>query len=311
MMDWKDQVSQVLNNITSSIADFDPRIHVPPLFDVLFSAVEALSEKDFDLTISTLCQSHLLHGIFLEDPYTRRSFEKPRGFSGDARLIDYLYGYNGPTVADTARGSGLFSHFMTAPSSDAVRFRRAYLASQIDEVCDRYDGAARIASIACGHLREVAFSTQVSFDKFDKIYALDQDKKALKEIKTIYCSNKICTVHESIKHILSGRLNLSELHLVYAAGLYDYLNKRIAERLTERLFDFLLPGGSLIYANFIPTTYEKGYMKAFMDWHLIYRTPQEAVDLASKIDPSLIVEKETFIDPMRRVVYVKITKKDH
>src|SRR5262245_61405851 len=37
-------------------------------------------------------QSHPLHRLFLESPFTRRAFTKPRGYAGDAVLMDLIYG---------------------------------------------------------------------------------------------------------------------------------------------------------------------------------------------------------------------------
>src|SRR5579872_2044960 len=39
----------------------------------------------------TICQSHPLSQIVLEDPYSRRAYEKPRGYAGDAVMLDYIY----------------------------------------------------------------------------------------------------------------------------------------------------------------------------------------------------------------------------
>ena len=44
-----------------------------------------------------IAQSHPVLEFFLQDPFTRWSFEKPRGYSGDAHLLDFIYG--DPSVA--------------------------------------------------------------------------------------------------------------------------------------------------------------------------------------------------------------------
>jgi hypothetical protein len=37
------------------------------------------------------CQGHPLHKIALEAPFTERAFSKPRGYAGDAVMLDYIY----------------------------------------------------------------------------------------------------------------------------------------------------------------------------------------------------------------------------
>src|SRR5215471_14831280 len=37
------------------------------------------------------CQTHPLHRMALEDPFTERAFSKPRGYAGDAVMLDYIY----------------------------------------------------------------------------------------------------------------------------------------------------------------------------------------------------------------------------
>lgn len=43
-------------------------------------------EPDF----SSICRNHPLREIILSDPYSRRAFEKPRGYAGNAVMLDYI-----------------------------------------------------------------------------------------------------------------------------------------------------------------------------------------------------------------------------
>jgi len=38
------------------------------------------------------CREHPLLGMVHEDPFTVRAFKKPRGYAGDAELLDLIYG---------------------------------------------------------------------------------------------------------------------------------------------------------------------------------------------------------------------------
>ncbi len=83
-----------------------------------------------------LVQNHSVSDYFLEDPFTRWSFEKPRGYSGDAQLLDFIYGHD--SVADkvkdaTPLGAALYDYTKDASSSVAVRERRDLLTRFVDE----------------------------------------------------------------------------------------------------------------------------------------------------------------------------------
>src|SRR4051794_26007505 len=38
------------------------------------------------------CLDHPLRNLLHEDPFTFRAFSKPRGYAGDAVMMDYIYG---------------------------------------------------------------------------------------------------------------------------------------------------------------------------------------------------------------------------
>ena len=92
---------------------------------------------------------------------TRRSYERPRGYAGDAVMLDHIYSSCERRFAPypaTTEGQ-VYAYTVNAPAPRAVRFRRATLARLIDEAADRTGtGNASVASIACGHLREVDLS---------------------------------------------------------------------------------------------------------------------------------------------------------
>ena len=73
-----------------------------------------------------------------------RAFSKPRGYAGDAVMMDYIYGLGrgGPGGARTPRRSAArsFSYMDTRPSARAVRYRRRLIADLIDRVAARGGG---------------------------------------------------------------------------------------------------------------------------------------------------------------------------
>src|SRR5579871_6099796 len=54
-----------------------------------------------------------------EDPFTRRSTYKPRGYAGDAHLIDFIYRSDAvghEVVASTPAGQAIYNYLMTTPA---------------------------------------------------------------------------------------------------------------------------------------------------------------------------------------------------
>jgi hypothetical protein len=227
--------------------------------------------------------AHPLREILHSDPFTRRAFAKPRGFAGDAGLIDLIYFDQGwANLRECSEiGRRLFWRNRNAPAPRAVRERRDYFASLIDRTALRRDGA-RILVIACGHLREGLLSSAVQMGSLGELVAFDQDDEALAIVRATLGASATCR-KGSVRSIVTGNLSDERFDLVYAAGLYDYLQRPLAARLTARLFDLLNREGQLVIANFTRDVADVGYMESYMDWHLIYRSLDELVELAIEV----------------------------
>lgn len=251
------------------------------------------------------CRSHSLYKLLLQDPYTRRASEKPRGYAGDAVMMDYVYTGAVP-IGTSEIGTQVFRCTTQLPNGQSVIWRRNYLASQIDETASRINGPV-IASIACGHLREFQQSQAMMSAEIDAIYAVDQDPLTLNVVTTEQSEYGVIPLAGSVSDLLSRKLTLPLCHLIYSAGLYDYLPESTAAKLTNVLFQNLAPGGRLLIANFLPDSHGRGYMEGFMDWHLVYRTKEELVSLASPI-PTEECSLDYFQDPWGNVGYLELRK---
>jgi hypothetical protein len=70
----------------------------------------------------------------------------------------------------------------------------------------------------------------------------------------------------------------------------------------------LRPGGKVVVANFLPSVRDIGYMEAFMDWHLIYRTRQEMIDLIEELPQSKIKNVQLFAEENQNIIFVMVTR---
>jgi extracellular factor (EF) 3-hydroxypalmitic acid methyl ester biosynthesis protein len=241
------------------------------------------------------CQAHPLHRLVLHDPYTERAFRKPRGYAGDAVMLDYIYRPGRVELAGTAE----VVHSLTTRSSPAesILWRRDRLGDEISKIVNRAR-SARILSVASGHLRELdVVRARVNHRNF-AIVALDQDRDSLQEAINSNTDFNITPVDKSISHILKGD-DSSKYDLIYSAGLFDYLEAKLASALLSQLLTMLSPSGKLLLGNYAPEIYGRGYMEGMMSWSLLYRNEADL--------EALDTSRNVYRDEPGNVVYVDIS----
>jgi extracellular factor (EF) 3-hydroxypalmitic acid methyl ester biosynthesis protein len=291
LIDGDGPVYGVIDRLTKGLEAH--RVSVSP--DVWGASARALTRHPL---------THLLH----QDPFTRRCFYKPRGYAGDARMLDYIYGHTDDDDS-TALGTRILAANQEGPAPCAVRHRKDLLASRIDAAAARVR-APRILAVACGHLREGHASQALLNGEVGELVAFDQDARSLSVVAREFGHLGVTTVHGRIRDLIVGRSDaLTGFDLVYAAGLYDYLNAEHAQRLTQTLFSRLNAGGTLLVANFLPGIRDRGYMESFMDWHLVYRSMDEIAALASQIPLDQQASSTTFEDPARNIGFLEMRRK--
>jgi extracellular factor (EF) 3-hydroxypalmitic acid methyl ester biosynthesis protein len=243
------------------------------------------------------------------DPFTYRAFSKPRGYAGDAVMMDYIYGYHDADAAAlTPTAAKIFAFTTKTPAPQSVRFRRSVLAETIDDCALQSSGPIEVVAIAAGHLREIDLSLAAKNGRA-KVLALDQDEDSLQQVARDYSRYGVETREASVRSILANRTRIPECDLAYTAGLYDYLPDAAATRLTTEMFNALRPGGTLLVANFLPDIIDAGYMESVMDWHLIYRSDEDMRRLTEQISAADVTRVDQFHDPFDNVTFLQMTKR--
>lgn len=275
------------------------RLHAP--LSAIWSKARA---ADLAESIRYECHNHHLFSLVQQDPFTNRAATKPRGYAGDAELLDYMYQCIPPERAGEL-GKAIFRCTTSASTSLSVRFRRQLLRSLIDDVVSSTP-EARVLSIASGHARELEGSL-VMTPVFDgEFVAIDQDPLSCAEVERSQAGNHVRAMQMNVIEFLkSDRQRFGEFDLIYSAGLFDYLSDGLARRLTRRMLQMLRPGGRLLIANFVPDTAARAYMEIFMDWNLIFRSESEICNL---VQAAGATQLRSFLDPHRNVVYVEMTR---
>jgi extracellular factor (EF) 3-hydroxypalmitic acid methyl ester biosynthesis protein len=271
-------------------------------FEILGTDLSALWDEAVDSEMQvecrTLVRSHQVFALCQQDPYTRRAFSKPRGYAGDAVMLDYVYGIR-PPENTTEAGYAIFMHTTRGSMGLSVSFRRALLAAYINDAIAR-NPRVKILSVASGHLREIE-GTFVLHDAFKGTFtAFDQDSESCSEVERSY-GDKVAVVVGSVKRLINRKYELGKFDLIYSAGLYDYLPSSLASKLTTTLISLLNNQGRLITANFSKNSHGRGYLDWIMDWQLIFRTKEEFATIS--MPEKQLNNLSFFADPHGNVIY--------
>jgi SAM-dependent methyltransferase len=276
-----------------------------PAFD---GVRRALPRGEWLAFTTDVARKHPIFALIQEDPSSRRSYEKPRGYPGDAVILDLLYGDvvdPGP-MSDVGRLVNRWTLACAAPTS--VQLRRTLLTRLLDETADERPGC-RVLSVACGHLREGQKSAALRAGRIAELVALDQDPESLAVIEREQAQAGVRPVRGTVKELLLGKVDAKGFDLVYAAGLYDYLDPRAATALTANLLSRLSSGGRLVVANFAHELPDIAYMEAMIDWHLIYRDEKEMQAIADAAIAKVPATHRTYRDEPGNVVYLELRRR--
>ena len=247
------------------------------------------------------CRSHPLSELFLLDPYARRAVDKPRGYAGDAVMLDYIYR---PDRAQLAGMASIVHKATTSlPNAKSILWRRDYLAGLIYNRM-RAQPRAEVLSVASGHMRELDTLREITTETNVRFTALDQDRDSIAEAKNTYGEYEIEGRAQSFAALIKRKAVTRRYDLIYSAGLFDYLPDPTAVALIRAMVAHLKPGGLLSIGNFTRDSHGRGFMAGFMDWCLIYRNECDLRRLVDAACPG--VAHRIFRDQPRNVVYLEV-----
>jgi extracellular factor (EF) 3-hydroxypalmitic acid methyl ester biosynthesis protein len=262
-------------------------------------------------------------------PIHSRAYEKPLGYAGDYIIMLLL-------MTDQLEGEGLYGRFLHYVTQRytlgrAVRSRERNMRLEIMKQIDKAQ-PSKIAALACGPALEIQRFLQQGqpVNAPVEFLLIDQDESTMQ-----YCHESLSRLlmdrdsldsgmislnglHLSVMQILRPQEasdkafideNLSQLDLIYSAGLYDYLRDSIARRLTRRLYSMLRPGGKLFIGNLVESPDSSWMMEYVSSWFLEYRTEESMLNLTGLLSPRpasvSIVKDETehclFLEVVRPV----------
>ncbi len=232
-------------------------------------------------------RAHPLLALLHENPFARRGFRKPRGYAGDAPMLDMLYRGEAALKNEqvSALGLTLFRRDHAAPGGVAARARLSLVAERIDAAAEARR-SPHVLALGCGHLREAELSQAVQAGRIGRFVALDQDAASLAMVQMEHAARGIETLHRSPKATFDGTLPRGGFDLIYATTLFDDLTDRLAHTVTAACFALLRPGGRLVVLNADRDTADAGYLEACCDWVRFLRDAAGVMRLAHGVPPA-------------------------
>lgn len=220
--------------------------------------------------------------------------KKPLGYPGDFIVMNYMYDYNpatGKFLGESTFDMLINRYTCSVPISLSNIKRKDYFKEKLRNVIK--NGGRRIASIACGSIRELFeiirerdLPQEITFTCFDfeqKVFDYINDWITRNGSKGI----KLEMVKADIMGLIKDKdmqRRMDNQDFVYCSGLFDYLGNRVSGRLLKILFSFVRLKGELIICNASEEfSSHRAYYDFLGDWILLYRMKDQIVSWANDV----------------------------
>lgn len=218
------------------------------------------------------------------DPYTRWALVKPRGYAGDATLMDFAYGH--ASVQQHIDQSGkigkeIYQFTSEAAQSRSARQRILLLSDKIESLAVS-NPELKIISFAAGHAREIEALREATKSRIANFTAIDLDQASLQAAAQSSIGIPFSPIRKNV--IKDNEIDaLPNADLVYSLGLFDYLSDEYAVKVLSKMWRRTSTLGQCIVGNLAPDAGNLGYCEAIMDWWMITRSVDEMQALGESV----------------------------
>lgn len=239
-----------------------------------------------------LIQTDLL-ALIIGSPFARRCYEKPLGYAGDYGMVNMIAD-NAP-AGDTCLDQRLHQVLLATPLAAAHRNRLVELERILKELASDFEepGSCRVLNLGCGPIREVqsfirnsplcegVHFTFMDFDAETLAYAENAFFTTANECgRRVQASFLKRSVTDIIRQSIKGQpLEQGGFHLIYCAGLFDYLKQGICQKLMDLFFDSVVEDGLVVATNVVTGCPGLCFIRIVLEWDLITRTLDECKEL--------------------------------
>lgn len=231
-----------------------------------------------------------IYPYFMRSKFAERAYYKPRGYAGDFLMTEMIY-------LDEPDGDGKLGMLMDAwclasRVSRAVRGRRIFLAEQLKRMCGEIkqkQDRIRIMNLACGSSREfLDYLETCNYRNQIDVICIDHDPMALeytnRSLEQFPNPVSLKLMQDNVVRWTLGRVEHSfdPQDIIYSPGIADYLDDQQLVALVERVFEYLIPGGTLVIGNLSYGNYNKTFFDEILQWRLVHRNEDDLKALFSK-----------------------------
>ncbi len=231
-----------------------------------------------------------LHPLMLVSPFIHRTFTKPLGYAGDYEMVNMIAA--DPLKGQTTYAQVLNSLILKSDGAEAHRNRidrlQHYLHNEAQRV-SALNRPLRVLNIGCGPAHELQrFIRKDPMSDRCEFHLMDFNEETLSHVRrklteaSFEASRNPAIVyhHKSINELLKDATRGSlgrdtapfiNADLIYCAGLFDYLNDKICQRLLNLFCTWANPGGLVVATNVTPKNSVRYFLEHILEWNLIYR----------------------------------------
>ena len=258
-----------------------------PLVATLARVRRTSSAEEWNRVVERV-RAHPLREAIHRDPFAFRCYSKPRGYAGDGVALDYVLRARELTGKSRDPIGRLHDYATNGATGRALRFRRDAIAREIDATAARAERPARIFAAGAGHLREADRARALAGGRVARLVAFDADAENLEVVRRDYAALPVVTHHGTVRQLGEGHHLFGDMDLVYASGLFETLPQAASQGFARALFAMLAPRGVLFLTHFLASAEEAGFLEAFFDWRMAYRSQSELFDLVTELPADMV-----------------------
>src|SRR5437763_3214660 len=130
--------SDALNDVMTRVAEeqnLDRLTRLVPAACATMKAVRDSRPNEWRTEVLPWIRSTKSFARFQQDPFTNHSFRRPRGYAGDASLLDQIYSPDTIALREVSEtGRAIFRYTSVGTASRAVANRPALIARKVDSL---------------------------------------------------------------------------------------------------------------------------------------------------------------------------------